>query len=353
MDRDDRRPHPGAGGLLALPPYAAPPGSSAATEPWPLPHAPVPSGTGAHLGESAAQDDASLRTPQIPGQVPPRLTRVQREPAETIGELWLELGQNIDQLRQAIDTEDVAGVDLVVLDAQGALELDYGLSCKSIAVVNYTGTTVTVVGQSGRQTQPPLVGPQVALVGAAAYLQLPFVCKALTVYGPAGGSVLVVRFASVKPVTGGLIGTPPPQSLMRTVTTNVGAGSDWSITVAALQTWRVRSITALFTTSAAVANRNPVLQIVDPGGTVQYTVNLSNGPLTATQTDQVSAAPGTPVAYQGVAPTFQTFVSIPDLVLPAGWTIRTVTAGIQAGDTWTGVAMAVEVADLTRPSPYL
>lgn len=125
---------------------------------------------------------------------------------------------------------------------------------------------------------------------------------------------------------------------MKTVTVaNPAAGADWVWTVPSSTAWQIQSIRAQLVTSAAVANRTPVLRVTDTAGNI-----VLDAPATAAQ-----AASAT-VVYEWVA-------GVPDqaltggdlqlelptgLTLEANWTVQTVTAGIQAGDQWSLIVIA-------------
>lgn len=116
-------------------------------------------------------------------------------------------------------------------------------------------------------------------------------------------------------------------------------GVDWTLTPTGLGTWRVLSLTAILTASAAVANRTVVLVADD------QTTTFLRVPAVAAQTA------GQVVHYDAfdgasVSNTLATdqLLDWPrgGLVLPQGYRLRSVTGGIDAADQWSSVAAMVE-----------
>ena len=117
------------------------------------------------------------------------------------------------------------------------------------------------------------------------------------------------------------------------------AGADWSTTVPAGHLWRLFSVTAQLVTSAAVANRQPVLVLGDGTNPFAY--------LTA---PAVQAAGATVIYTWANVDTFvalgaRQVAALPDLELPPGWTIGVATALLDAADQWS--AVRIGLADTT------
>ena len=115
---------------------------------------------------------------------------------------------------------------------------------------------------------------------------------------------------------------------------NPAAGADWSYAVT--QAGQLLTVRALLVTSAAVANRFPVLIIADGAGhEVWRAANSISQPATITRQH---------VAGQGVQENFGGNVSglnLPaGLVVGVGWTISTTTISLDVGDQWSGIVMA-------------
>jgi hypothetical protein len=119
---------------------------------------------------------------------------------------------------------------------------------------------------------------------------------------------------------------------------NPPAGADWAYLALFAQKQRITSLSAVFTASAAVANRQVEL-IVDDGANILWRASASAN-VTAGQTVTFSAT-GTNVPA-GIIATDQTLLLPPGLVLVPNWRIRTATTGIQAGDQWSNIWLNVE-----------
>ncbi len=109
------------------------------------------------------------------------------------------------------------------------------------------------------------------------------------------------------------------------------------MTVPAGQVWAIHSVVAKLVTSATVATRNPYL-IVGDGSTTFARVVPYLG-LTASQTGLYSWYPSAPALQAGT----DSQNGLPDLVLPAGWTLAVSTTGLAAGDQWSNVALGAIV----------
>ena len=121
--------------------------------------------------------------------------------------------------------------------------------------------------------------------------------------------------------------------------TNPAAGADWSVTVPTGAVWTLNSVSALFTASAAVANRLPAIVLVAPGGTNLFT-GTQNTFVTASQAitfmtggNQVTLMPNANLAYVATNTSIR---------LQAGAVIKSVTSGIQAGDQWSNIIVQVQ-----------
>lgn len=149
------------------------------------------------------------------------------------------------------------------------------------------------------------------------------------------------------PGSAGSIGYPQMQPYsplegrgrMRVITVpNPAVGAEWSLTVPAGVNWFVLGITALFTTSAAVATREPAFVFTDGAA---HIVGLTSA---FTITASVSF---TLVANVGVIPFSQSTIfgnpQVPfDLRLLAGWTVGSNTNLIDVADQWSAIVVTVE-----------
>lgn len=121
---------------------------------------------------------------------------------------------------------------------------------------------------------------------------------------------------------------------------NPAAGSDWLLTGPGQGVWRVVGFSALFTASAAVANRVPTLRLSTSDGTLATAP--SGAAITAGLAVTLSSFPG--AAPFGVAAGPQLFASPTDgWVLLPGWQLQVVTTAIDVADQWSAIrALVVE-----------
>lgn len=120
--------------------------------------------------------------------------------------------------------------------------------------------------------------------------------------------------------------------------TTPGAGAEISEMVPAGARWRLQSFRALFTASAAVANR--FITVTLSGSATEYFRQLDVTPITASLTGYVIFAPG--IGLQTNANTTHFFQYPAGLIFTQGHSIKTITAGIQGADQYSGVQYLVE-----------
>lgn len=123
-------------------------------------------------------------------------------------------------------------------------------------------------------------------------------------------------------------------------------GADWTFQVPAGTWCRPILARARLVTSAAVANRVPVLTLAD-GDALAVWQCAPQAAQAATATVDYSAADsgaGPSAVLGGVA-----ILPLPSVWLPAGWSVRIVTAAIDAADQWSAIRLVI--AELDR-GPY-
>jgi hypothetical protein len=127
---------------------------------------------------------------------------------------------------------------------------------------------------------------------------------------------------------------------IRSITgTTPAAGADISETVPALTRWRLISLKAALTTSAAVANR--FVRSVLTDGVNTYFNSTYNAAQVASTTINYIFVPGLQAATD--VPVTDNFLSIPmDNRIVTGHKMLTLTTAIQAGDQWTAPQYLVE-----------
>lgn len=126
---------------------------------------------------------------------------------------------------------------------------------------------------------------------------------------------------------------------LRSITgTLPAAGADISETVPAGVRWRFISLQATLTTSATVVNRQPAA-VLDDGVNAYFTgpqLQASTASQTTVWTFSVAGI------LNGTAGQTVNSIVPPGVLLPAGHRIRTRTANLQVGDTWTAPQYLVE-----------
>lgn len=119
------------------------------------------------------------------------------------------------------------------------------------------------------------------------------------------------------------------------------AGADVSITIPNGVAWRVVSLVATLTASAAAANRFVGFVVKSQDGTTVYRYRLTAA-LTANLTATYCFSPDVGPAPTAVATTNNLLLPKPDEVIPAGWTFGTSTLNIDTADQWSSVAVWAE-----------
>lgn len=117
------------------------------------------------------------------------------------------------------------------------------------------------------------------------------------------------------------------------------AGADWTDKVISGANVRIVGITATLTTAVAVATRIPALQLKMRDGSLVAVLNTDTGGQAASLAHTWSWVIGASAPQ-----TFGTFhVSpLPDVVLPDGATVGTVTTAIQAADQWSAIVVSYD-----------
>lgn len=125
------------------------------------------------------------------------------------------------------------------------------------------------------------------------------------------------------------------------------AGADWSFTVPGGSVWEPVAVRALFTTAVAVANRIATLVITDGSATLMTLPNVE--PQAASQVNSYTWAAGASPTAGAIGAVGAVCAGMPDLALPAGFTIAASTFAIQAADQWSAVTLFV-VETLSQPA---
>jgi len=117
------------------------------------------------------------------------------------------------------------------------------------------------------------------------------------------------------------------------------AGEDLSFTVPTNTRWRPKGLIAALTTSAGGGNRTVVLVYQFTDNSLAFDIAAGNVQAPGTALGYSCQAWGTIPPASGGAQ----FLPIPtDFELLAGWSVATITEGIQPGDVWSNVKFTVE-----------
>ena len=130
------------------------------------------------------------------------------------------------------------------------------------------------------------------------------------------------------------------RGLIRVLTgTDPIAGADVVETVPANVLWRLISFIATLTTDANAADRRPRFIATNGTSTFVRIINLNNQTATQVRNYTFAIVPGT--KHDDIDDDDKT-TTIPDLLLPEGFTFETLTDNILAGDNWGAPIICVE-----------
>lgn len=125
----------------------------------------------------------------------------------------------------------------------------------------------------------------------------------------------------------------------RIVKPNPAPGSVWAHKADGRFNERVLSITYTFTTSAVVANRSIVVNLIDNNGVVIAQVPGSFGLAAGSVTTDFFMRGAPAFHYSQVVNTYQ---FLPDFMMPPDWSWQPAVVGLDAGDAFTGIAVMVQ-----------
>lgn len=127
-----------------------------------------------------------------------------------------------------------------------------------------------------------------------------------------------------------------------TLITSPAAGTEWSYTLPGGYFYRILSGTALFTSSAAVANRFPALQLTD-GANLLWCFNCPVA-VTASQTARVVYSPSS-YTQNVTGPKGDLPVFAPNMWIPPNYVLSSSTPAIDVADTYTKIVFWFEQLD--------
>lgn len=119
---------------------------------------------------------------------------------------------------------------------------------------------------------------------------------------------------------------------------NPAVGLEWRHTAPGHGIQRIVALRAVITTSAAVANRLPALVLSD--GTDDFATIPAPAAVAASLSGVVSTVPGAPSVGAAGGPLLYPSPTDGWTLLP-GWSLRTATGAIDAGDQWSAIRLWV------------
>jgi len=116
------------------------------------------------------------------------------------------------------------------------------------------------------------------------------------------------------------------------------AGAGFTKTLSTEQRGKLRALAFTFTTSAVVANRVVMVQLVDPSANVAFQADAGAVQAAGVAVAyQVCDAYGTPFASAGASG-----IGWPDVWLPPGWAVKVSAALEDVGDQFSGIVALAE-----------
>lgn len=133
----------------------------------------------------------------------------------------------------------------------------------------------------------------------------------------------------------------------------VAAGADFTFRPSGSEWSKVVALRATLTTSATVASRVPVFQILQQDGTVVFdrAATTAQAASTIDVYDLSQTLPSD--ANNGSAANGFSALVLPDFWLPSGWAIRSLTTAIQTTDQWSALSFAAILADDIFSGAYM
>ncbi len=135
-----------------------------------------------------------------------------------------------------------------------------------------------------------------------------------------------------------IAGVEGPGVLLSTAVANPAAATDWTLTVPANARWRVRGGSATLVTGVVAPVRQVAL-VIDDGANTFYTIEAATTQA-ASLTQIYNLLPGDTLTTL-ISTQLPVFLPT-DLVLFAGWRIRTSTTAIAGLDQWSAIRLLIE-----------
>lgn len=134
---------------------------------------------------------------------------------------------------------------------------------------------------------------------------------------------------------GGTGGAPTVFPTVRADVGNPAAGADWSYVIPAGNWQMVVAAHNTFVTSATVANRGPSFNITDGAGNELWAQGIT---AVVPASSFIELLFQVALSFTSTAPAAGiNAITLPPLWLPPGFTIRSNTSALQAGDQWSNI----------------
>lgn len=255
------------------------------------------------------------------------------ELVSTLRDMQSQQTDTWDRIKGGLTNQTISAGSHVIASA-GYWSDQFNTQYGSVFVVNHSNNDMVFTNSApaGLGATNPGSGTGTAWVLAKSSRVINMAGMAYTIYGTAGDVVDVEIFSKPQPPLANVAEPGGVSSSQVTVVTAAApaAGTDFSITVPAGESWQLLSIRYSLTTSIAAANR--LTSITFDNGTSVF----CKVPSTQTQTASLTTAYDAMVDIGSSSSLLGTdvYFAIPRLILPAGYRIRTSTLLIDAGDQY-------------------
>jgi hypothetical protein len=263
----------------------------------------------------------------------------QTEAAALLEQMAASMG-GILAFMEAPPVGDVLVQTTRIMPAAGFDTLQWKAVAQAITVANLSGQLMTV------HADAPNVSGQAPPAGVGVFNVFPGIMRtvatrahSITVYGAAGSVYDVTAYARPRdPSASAVVGDPSTLLNFQVLQpANPAAGADLVISPSPSKPWRPVALYATLTTNATAGLRQVALELTDavPNVWLKKTVN---GTQTVSLAYSYGWVAGGGSSDDPQAPILTTVESLlPELWLPAGTAVRTLTTNLQAGDQWSGL----------------
>lgn len=250
--------------------------------------------------------------------------------AEQLRDMQAKYTEGWDRLTANL-VNDVIHSGLHAITSVGYYTDGYNVPYGALHVVNHSDFDMVVTSGTAISGTPPTVGTGVRLVPANSSATINQSGTAWSVYGQAGDFFSIEVYSKSQPPFAASVETNLVAANLLTVTTGTdpAAGAEWSQTVPPGESWQINTIRYTLVTSAVVASR--LTSITLDNGTTVFARFPSTQTEPASLTNTYTAS--VDVASSGLLGT-EILISLPRIILPSGYRIRSLTTAIDVGDDY-------------------